>query len=168
MKTQQVDEALAVAQQTLEQWLSFRKFMLKAFSDDPLAAEEETNFLDVKSAMTRNTRALDECTRAAGKLDYGSKEIQELRNKCVSMQHLRGLPQNDRLGLYQEWHKVFVRLSRTVGAFKFMSEGFVPADPKKKKKGGKGGGGGKGAMIGVVVAVVVLGGAAAVYFLFLA
>lgn len=168
MKKEAVQENLALVQNTLERWLSFRKFLLVANTDQEISSEDEANFLEIKSSVARNVRALGERSKDAaggGNLDYGEKTIRELLNKCVSVMHLRALPINDKRQIYKDWHGAFVRLSRSVGALKFMSEGYVP--PVAAKKGSKGTkGGAKKAVIvvAVVAALLIGGGIAAVMF----
>jgi len=154
MKKQVIEENLALVQNTLEQWLSFRRYMTKAFSEAEIASPDETDFLEVKSAIAKNVRNLGERMKEIGALDYGEKSIRELLNKCVSVSHLRNLPPRDQSGLRQEWHVVFVRMSRSVGALKFLSEGYVPQTAAKGRKRRKGLG--KGAIAGIVAAVVVV------------
>ncbi|MBI5154880.1 hypothetical protein HZA57_06555 [Candidatus Poribacteria bacterium] len=162
MKKQAVDDILALVQNTMEQWLSFKKYLGKSFSEDEIVSEDETSFLEIKSSVARNIRTLGERVKEVENLDYGGTSIRDLLNKCVSVSHLRALPLNDRRALYKDWHSVFVRLSRTVGAFKFISEGYVPgsAGGKKGAKGkGKGKKGGNKTVMIVVVVLVLAGGA---------
>lgn len=167
MKKVVIDEYLTLVQGTLEQWLAFRKYLLKAFSDEEIGPDDETDFLDIKSNVARNVRTMSERIKGYAGLDYGDKMIRELLNKCVSANTLRTLPEKDQSALLTEWHKVFIRLSRSVGALKFMSEGYVPPAPGTGKKGKKGKkkGGNKGVAIGVGAAVVVVVGVVVAYFL---
>lgn len=150
MKKEAIQENLALVQNTLERWISFKKFLLFSYTDQEIGSEEEANFLEIKSNVARNVRTLGERFKAAASgMDYGEKTIRDLLNKCVSVTHLRGLPLNDRRHIYKEWHTAFIRLSRSVGALKFLSEGYVPPDPTKKKKG-------KGGAVSAIIAVVVV------------
>jgi hypothetical protein len=75
---------------------------------------------------------------------------------------LRAQPAPDRDQLLKQWHTVYVKLSRTVGALKFMEEGYRPPIPKKKKsKGAKG-----GSTKTIVGVVVIAAAAAAVWYFF--
>jgi hypothetical protein len=81
----------------------------------------------------------------------------------ISITHIRNMPEADRRTFYKEWHSSMVYLSRTVGAFKFLSEGYRPPEPKAKK-GKKGGppmpmliGGGVGALVVVIGLLWFLG-----------
>ncbi|MCB2155737.1 hypothetical protein KQI84_12705 [bacterium] len=150
-----------MVQNTLEQWLSFKKYLNKSFGEEDVTPEDESNFLEVKSAVARNVRSVGERLKEMKELDYGGSAIRDLLNKCVSVGHLRALPAADKRALYKDWHGVFVRLSRTVGALKFMSEGYIPRSQRAAGKKKKGGGGSKGKVIAIVVVVVaVVGGIA--------
>lgn len=170
MKKNAFDENLTLVQNSLEYWLSFRKFMLKSFTDVELLTEDEANYLEVKSCIARNLRAMGERLKEIGNFDFGEKTMRELLTKCVSVTHLRALPVSDKRALQKEWHGVFIRLSRTVGALKFMSEGYVPSVAGKggKKRPSGGGGSSKGMIIAIVVVVgllVVVGGVVALFAL---
>lgn len=155
MKKQAVDENLTLVQNTMELWLSFKRFMGKAFSDAEVGTGDETDFLEVKSSLSKNLRTLAERIKLVGNIDYGEKNIRELLTKCVTVGHLRGLPKNDQKNLRKEWHGVFIKLSRTVGALKFLSEGYVPPAPAAKGKKKKGA---SPMVIGIVIAVIALVG----------
>ena len=133
MKKNLVDDNLQLAQHTLEHWLSFKRYLIKSFGEDPVAAEDETNFLEVKSAVAKTLRTMQERMKSFVGIDYGGSQIRDLLNRCVSVGHLRNLPPTDKRNIYKDWHSVFIRLSRTVGAFKFMSEGYIPPPPKGKQ-----------------------------------
>jgi len=153
MKKQPVLENLGLVQNTLEHWLSFKRYVMKGFGEDAITPEDETGFLEVKSSVAKNIRSLTERLKEVGNFDFGGTIVRDQLNKCVSVGHLRALPMSDRRAMLKEWHVVFVRLSRTVGALKFISEGYVPQVPgAKKKKGGPP----KGAIIGVVAVVVIV------------
>lgn len=157
MKQQVVNDHLSVVQGTLEQWISFRRFMNKAYGADEIAPDDEASFLEVKSAVARNVRTLTERSKTFAGLDCGEKTIRDLLNRCVSVGHLRALPQADKKMIVKDWHNAFVRLSRSVGALKFMSEGYVPDAMRKKKRKGKGAPSPKtlaGGAVGVVIALV--------------
>jgi len=167
MKKQAVDDNLTLVQNTLELWLSFKRFMLRSFADAEIGSSDETDFLEVKSSLSKNLRSLTERIKLVGNIDFGEKTIRELLTKCVSVSHLRQLPKNDQKALKKEWHGVFIRLSRCVGALKLLSEGYVPPSLGAKGKRKKGGSGSKkGLVIGIVVTVVVIGGAVAAAVVF--
>lgn len=160
MKKNPVADNLGLVQGTLEQWLTFKKFLLLAFSKDEISHDAEGSFLEIKSVVARNVRTLGERAKDMGGLDYGDKIMRELLNKCVSATSVRALPEADKRNLYKQWHTVYVRLSRAVGALKFMSEGYVPVVATKGgKKKGKGGGKGGMVAIGVGLAIVAVIGA---------
>ncbi|MDK2973135.1 MAG: hypothetical protein PWP23_2890 [Candidatus Sumerlaeota bacterium] len=169
MKKAVIDEHLSLVQGTLEQWLTFKKFLLLAFSNEPITSEAEGNFLEIKSAVARNIRTLGERVKDTGGIDYGDKIVRELLNKCVSATSVRSLPDADKRTLYKQWHTAFVRLSRSVGALKFMSEGYVPQSGGKGKKGKKSGGAksGMGMTITIIAILLLLGGGAVAALFFL-
>ena len=79
---------------------------------------------------------------------------------AMSIAYFRSQPEADRKKFYKEWHMALIYLSRTVGAMKFMNEGYVAPQKKTakaKKKFPK-------ALI-VVIVLAVLGIAALAYFM---
>lgn len=137
MKMPQIQENLGLAQSALEQWLGFRRYLAKAFSEDPIASEEESGFLEVKSQIARSIRAVGERIKEKEYYEGGDKANTLLR-QCVSVGHMRSLNAADRRQLLKDWHMVFIQLSRAVGAFKFLSEGFQPPPRKRSAAGGGG------------------------------
>jgi hypothetical protein len=152
-------ENLGAVQDTLEQWLSFKRFLLKSYGEEKLTPDDEAAFLEIKSSVTKGVRTIGEKLKPLA-LEYGQTTIRDMLNRCVSLTHLRALPMPDRDQLLKSWHTVFVKMSRTVGALKFMEEGYRPPQPKKRKKAKKGGVG----MNAPTIAVVLAAAAAAWWF----
>lgn len=139
LKKNEIAEISGLIQQVLEQWLGFKRFFLKGFSAETIVTEDEAAFLDLKNQLTRSMRGL------SGRFDekmfyFGGDKANSLMRQSVSISHLRSLPVQDRRQVYKEWHTVFVHLSRAVGAFKFLSEGYLP--PVRQTKAGASGPGG--------------------------
>lgn len=129
MKKPQIIECGQLSQTALEQWIGLRGFFLKASSTAEITVEDEAHFLEAKSQINRGFRGLAD--RIDQKIFYcGADKAQDLMRQAVNVSHLRTIPVADQKNLYKQWHTVFVHLSRTVGAFKFLSEGYVPP-PRK-------------------------------------
>ncbi|MDX2176961.1 MAG: hypothetical protein SF028_10890 [Candidatus Sumerlaeia bacterium] len=140
MKMPQIQENLALVQGALEQWLGFRRYLAKAFSEEAITPEEESGFLEVKSQIARAMRSVAE--RIKEKEFYtGGDKAAVLLKQCVSVGHMRSLTPPDRRTLLKDWHGIFIQLSRSVGVFKFLSEGYVPPPRKKMAASGAPGGG---------------------------
>ena len=71
----------------------------------------------------------------------GGDKAAVMLKQCVSVGHMRSLTPPDRRTLLKDWHGIFIQLSRSVGAFKFLSEGYVPPPRKKAAASGMPGGG---------------------------
>jgi len=154
-----VNENLELLQSTLEQWLSFQKYIKRSMADQPANPSEETAFLEIKSNISRTSRSIAEKMKAVGKMEFGEKLMRELLTKCVSIDHMYKLPPSDKRGLMKEAHVVTVRMTRTVGALKMLSEGYVPQEISKKKKRKKGEMGKKvwGFISGVAAVIIIIG-----------
>lgn len=152
MKPKELQENLDLAQQTLGQWLRYRQFFRKGTSDEPISSQEEQEFLETTSAIAQNLRKLGQRIDEK-KFPFRKNEIAAQLKSTMSIGQFRNMAEPDRKKFYKEWHISLLHLTRTVGALKFMTEGYRPKEPAV---GGKKGGGGKLPTGKVVVAVVVV------------
>lgn len=123
--------ALAEAQNLIQLWLRTKQYFTKANNEEPITREEEQAFLETKSDISRLQRIMG--TKIPADIGFGGQQMQELLRQSISIGHLRNLPKTDRQGLMQQWHLVFMYLSRAAGAMQFMVEGYV--QPQRAKKG---------------------------------
>lgn len=152
-------ENVSLVQSVLEKWVTLKTYLLKGFETGDIAIDDESHFLEIKSDVTRSIRSLSE-RLGETKLDYGDRIVRELLGKCVSVNHVQGLPLADKRSLLKDWHKAFILMSRTSGALAFLAEGYVPKAPKKSGpvKSKDGGGAKQYATVVVVLAVVAVAG----------
>ena len=100
---------------------------------------------------------------------FGADKMIDLLRQSISISHLRGLPRPDRTAIMAQWHSVFIYLCRSVGALKFIAEGWQPtvkhkgaganiSDLKKAaaKKGDSAGGGFFSPKVLVAVALIAV------------
>ncbi len=132
MKTQVISGNLEGFKNLLQLWVSFRTYFQRSFTSEPISRQEEQDFLELKSTLAKSHRALAQ--RSNELFYYGGDKILEILRQSISVGHLRALPIGDKRTLYTNWHSVFVYLSRTVGAYRFLAEGFVPL--LREKRGG--------------------------------
>ena len=156
MKPKELQENLDLAQQTLGQWLRYRQFFRKGISDEPISAQEEQEFLETTSAIAQNLRKLGQRIDEK-KFPFRKTEIAAQLKSTMSISQFRNMAEADRKKFYKEWHISLLHLTRTVGALKFMTEGYRPKEAAVGGKKGKGGGGlPKGKVVVAVVVVAVL------------
>ena len=129
-----VEDTLEDLKHLYDCWIRFRKYFLKAFSNDAIGREEEQKFLEIKSHIAKYHRVLSE--EVDENLYFAGDKIIELLRKCISVSHLRSLPLVDKNLYYKTWHYIFIYLGRTVGAYQFFREGFVPTKRLSKKESG--------------------------------
>ncbi len=127
----EIEEIIEDAKHLLENWLKFKKYLQKSFTQEPISMEDETDFLESKSIIAKNQRMVGE--KVKDMFYYGADKIQALTRQCISVAHLRSLPILDRRNLLVEWHMVYVRITQLAGALALMKEGYIP---KVKVKGG--------------------------------
>ncbi len=164
MKKQVVTENQQLSKSILDHWIVFKRHFLKAFTQDPISPEEEQEFLEVKSQISKISRVLNERLKDLG---FDGEKISNILRQCISVGQLRAMPVPDRRNLYKEWHAIFISLNRVLGATEFVGLGWVPVVIETKTEtsiasiksrlaaGEKGKRKGKiGILIGVVVLVV--------------
>ncbi len=173
MKKQAAAENLQLSKSVLDQWIVFKRHFLKAFTQDPISPEEEQEFLEVKSQISKISRVLNERLKDLG---FDGEKISNILRQCISVGQLRAMPVPDRRNLYKEWHAIYINLNRVLGATEFVGQGWVPAviDAKTdtsiasiKSRLAKGEKGKRKGKVGIIVAVVVLVAAAAAVAYFL-
>lgn len=118
-----VDESFEDAQHLLEQWMKFKKYLTKSFTQEPISMDEESDFLETKSKIAKFQRMVGE--RVKDTFYCGADKIQALTRQCISIMHLRSLPIIDRRNLLIEWHKVYVIITRLAGALQLIKEGYI-------------------------------------------
>ncbi len=172
MKKKDAETIVADLKKLHHRWINFRNFLQRAFTNEPISPELEQKFLEVKSHTTKNLRVLaDRIDRS--QFHYDPEKITNLLRQAISITHLRGLPLADKKNLVVLWHEAFIHLSQTLGAFLFISEGYVPRKRERKdtsvaglkraasEQGGKKKKGGK-PVVAVVLVLIIIG---AIYFL---
>jgi len=102
-------------------WLDFRKFFRKAFSNQPIAQDEEHHFLKIKSEITRIQRILAQNLPEG--LDYGVARINNVMTQAISIETLREMPANDKKSLYDEWHAAYIRIQNMLGVLDVIAQG---------------------------------------------
>ena len=166
MKPREVQELLDLTQTTLGLWLRYRQYFQKGMSKDPIGPEEEAEFLSTTSTIAQNIRKIGQRVDEK-EFPFRKEEISGQLKSSISIAQFRNMPAADQKVFYREWHVSRVYLSRTVGALKFIQEGYVPAPKAAAKAGAKSGGakakkkgaGGfpvKPVAIGAVVVVVIV------------
>lgn len=151
MKPKEQAESLEVAQTLLGQWIRYRQFFFKGIGQEEITPQDEAQFLETTSAIAQNARKLGDRVDSK-QFPFKKDQILQLIKTTMSVAYFRTQPDADRKKFYKEWHQALVYLSRTVGALKFLTEGYVPP----VKKGAKGKAGGKKMPVGVIVAVVAV------------
>ncbi len=163
MKKQEIVENLELAQTLLGQWLRYRQFFLKGISDEEIDQQEEADFIETTSAIAQNIRKLGQRIDEK-KFPFRRDQISAQLKGAISISHFRNLPEADQKGFYKELHISVIYLSRTVGALKFLNEGYVPPSLAKGKKGKKGKKGGK--IVPIIFLIALAGGIVGIlYFL---
>ncbi len=126
----------------LEIWMKIKLAMQRAFGREEITKEHEGAFLKLKSDLSRLYRVVaDQLPR---ELSFEGDQMIELMKNATTMEHLRALPVKEKRNVFSQWHKIYVLMTRTYGAFEVLNEGYYPSlhrallAPKGAAKKGRG------------------------------
>lgn len=163
MNRKEVPELLDLVQNTLGQWIRYRQFFIKGYGEEPISPDDEVEFLETASSLSQNLRKMGQ-RMDEKRMPTRKKEMSAQLKQAISITHFRNLPNPDKEAFYRQWHVSLMYLSRTVGALKFINEGYVPrATAKKGGRKAKGGGKGMKKILVVLIVLALVGGGG--YFL---
>jgi hypothetical protein len=120
LKAKTVEECRPLAEQLLKQWLAIRKYLRLALSNEPITREQDHEFLQVKSQISKHYSQLR--IRLPKQLLGTLEVVQDVMKQALSVTHLRNLPTTDQRQVANLWHGYYVDLCRMAGALKFMTE----------------------------------------------
>lgn len=122
----------------LEIWMRIKLAYQKAFGKGEITKEQESAFLQLKSDLSRHFRAVS--NRLPKDLTFEGEDMMDMLKNAISMQHLQGQPTAEKRALFNRWHKIYIKMSRSFGAIEVINEGYYPSlhrdllrDPTKKK-----------------------------------
>ena len=120
-----VDELHEEAEKLLKLWMNAKLAFVKAFTTSgSITADQESTYLQIKSEISRLYRTMSE-KLPTGLLFDGDKMLEMLKN-AMTMEHLQRAPAPDRQNYYGIWRRVYIKLTRTLGALEVMQQGYFP------------------------------------------
>jgi len=163
----EVKELQHLAKNLLKMWMQCKLAFNKAFSEGAIVKENEAAFLKLKAELSRVSKNLQ--ARLPLDLQYDGDSMIDLLKNSTSLQLLHSFPQQERIKVLNNWHSVYVKLNRTMGALEVLDEGYYPrlhrhlisaagSTKKKKKKKAKGEGADVMGMIKSFAPVVLIVG----------
>ena len=108
----------------LELWMRTRLAFLKAFASDRPSQEQEDAYLNLKSEISRLYRMISE-RLPPGLMFEGDKMLESLKN-AMTLEHLHRQSATERQILMVLWHRIYIKITRTVGALEVMQSGYYP------------------------------------------
>lgn len=128
-----VEELNEHVKKLLEMWMRTKLVLLKAFGDEPLTADHEAAFLQLKSDISRIFRTM--AAKLPSGLAFEGDKMTEMLKNAMTMEHLHTLPPSDRQKFYGSWHRVYIRLTRTLGALEMIRSGYYPHQHRELLRG---------------------------------
>lgn len=169
----EVKELQHLIKNLLKMWMQCKLAFNKAFSEGAIVKENESTFLKLKAELSRIAKNVQ--NRLPADLQFGGNDLIDLLKNATSLQLLHSFPQADRIKVLNNWHSVYVKLNRTMGALEVLDEGYYPRlhrhlisgeQPGKKKKRKKAkDGGGAMAMVKSFAPIILILGVVAWVFL---
>jgi hypothetical protein len=119
-----VEELHESSKKLLGLWMQIKLVFLKSFGSGELTPGHEHAYLQLKSDISRINRAVSE--RLTAGLKFDSEKLMEMLKNAITMEHLRNQPSNEKQNIYAMWHRIYIKLTRTLGALEIMQAGYYP------------------------------------------
>ena len=117
------DEASADARKMLELWIQYKQFLVHAFGPSPISEANEAKFLGIASELQKRLRIM--LSIVPKDINFGHDKMVKVLKASISLSHVRELPEPDKVKIFNDWHSIYILLTRTAGAMKFIAEGYV-------------------------------------------
>ena len=124
MTPHDVDELQETCKKLLGFWMQMKLVFLKSFSGAEILAEHETAYMQLKTEISRLNRAVSE--RLTSGLKFEGEKMMEMLKNAINMEHLRNQSANEKQNIYATWHRLFIKLTRSLGALEVMQSGYYP------------------------------------------
>jgi hypothetical protein len=121
---EEVDQLHDSIKKLLELWMRTKLAFQKAFGEGKITQEHENAYLQLKSEISRIYRGIGE-KLPKGLLFDGDKMMEMLKN-AMTMEHLQHQSPAERQIIFANWHRIYIKLTRTLGALEVMKSGYYP------------------------------------------
>ena len=119
-----IDELDEDARKLLDLWMRTKLVFVRSFGTEAISNEQESAYLQLKSEISRIYRIMSDNLTPG--LLFDGDVMQEVLKNAMSMAHLRNQNPKERQKFYAQWHRVYIKLTRTLGALEVMKAGYLP------------------------------------------
>ena len=107
-----IENRIAVVKEYAELWQRFFTYFSDSLAEKQITGDEEHEFNQIVSILALNQFKFAEVTR-----DYfkDSPQIIAVLQECVSLGHLKSLPEANFAKLQVDWHALFIGMNKTLG-----------------------------------------------------
>lgn len=135
-----VDSLHESIKKLLEAWMRIKLIFQKAFGEGPITPEHENVYLQLKSEVSRLYRLVSD--RLPRGLAFDGDKMMEMLKNAMTMEHLNNQSAGERQTYYSNWHRIYLKITRALGALEVMKSGYYPhmhrerlqsKEPVKKK-----------------------------------
>lgn len=124
LNPKEVEELHHSLKNLLEIWMHIKLAIQKSFGKGPITKEQEQAFLKLKSDLSRLYRIVND--RIPKDLQFDGDEMIDMMKNATTMEHIHALPLTEKRNVFSQWHKIYILLSRSYGAFEVINEGYYP------------------------------------------
>ncbi len=115
MRDPKLEKNIGRLELLIEQWKKMSQFLDKGFQQQPIEAQEEAAFLELKSNIAREYELL---MTTLGTIAERDEKVLRLLNVAQSLQSLRELEEGMDKKVVGDWHSVFIAMQALLGRLK--------------------------------------------------
>ncbi len=112
MRNKSLEGKIELLKEFIEEWIGFRDFLREALKDETISAEEEKEFLEIKSLIARKYQGL---TRILEKDFVPDERLMDIISHAVSLEGLTETSGMQFRKIENDWHLSYIHLNKLLG-----------------------------------------------------
>jgi len=115
MRDLKLEKNIGRLESLIERWKQLSQFLDRGFQPQPIEAQDEAAFLDLKSSIAREYELL---MTTLGTISERDEKVLRLLNVAPSLQSLRELEEGVDKKVVGDWHAAFIAMQALLGRLK--------------------------------------------------
>ena len=112
MRDRKLERKIELLKKFIEEWIEFRDFLRDALNDKTISVEEEKEFLEIKSRVTRKYQGLMQVLEK----DFTPDErLMDIISHAVSLESMAGTSGMQFREIDSDWHLSYIHLNKLLG-----------------------------------------------------
>ena len=120
----EVNDLQETCKKLLGFWMQIKLVFLKAFGAAEISREQESAYMQLKTEISRLNRAASD--KLPSGLKFEGEKMMEMLKNAITMEHLRNQPASEKQNINAVWHRLYIKLTRSLGALEVMQSGYYP------------------------------------------